>query len=50
MFVQKVTQAGGDIYGESSESQELIYGAGFSNLDGHRWNILYMDMSRILGK
>lgn len=24
-----------------------MYGAGFTDLDGHRWNVLYMDMSKM---
>jgi uncharacterized protein len=24
-----------------------MYGAGFSDLDGHRWNVLFMDMAKL---
>jgi hypothetical protein len=24
-----------------------MYGCGFTDLDGHRWNVLYMDMSKM---
>ena len=27
------------------EDLDGMYGCGFCDLDGHRWNILYMDMS-----
>ncbi len=40
-MVEKVKKAGGKIF---SKPQELgnMYGAGFIDPDGHRWNILYM--------
>ncbi|MBS1645016.1 MAG: VOC family protein [Bacteroidetes bacterium] len=38
--------AGGSVYGEPHD-QGWMYGAGFSDLDGHRWNILYMDTSKL---
>jgi len=43
-LLQKVVSAGGTIYGEPHD-QGWMYGAGFVDLDGHRWNVLYMDMS-----
>lgn len=46
-LINKVKQAGGKIYGEPAESEGWLYGAGFVDLDGHRWNILYMDMERM---
>ncbi len=45
-LVEKVTEAGGAIYGKPSD-QGWMYGAGFADLDGHRWNVLYMDMSKM---
>ena len=45
-LVAKVVHAGGTIYSNPSE-QGFMYGAGFADLDGHRWNVLYMDMSKI---
>lgn len=44
-IVTKVVKAGGSIYGKPHD-QGWMYGAGFADLDGHRWNVLYMDMSK----
>ncbi|SDN18626.1 hypothetical protein SAMN04487897_10261 [Paenibacillus sp. yr247] len=43
-MIEKAVKAGGTIYGEPLD-QGWMYGAGFTDLDGHRWNVLYMDMS-----
>ena len=40
-------KAGGAIYDEPTENQGWMYGCGFSDLDGHRWNVLYMDFSKM---
>ncbi|EGA90399.1 hypothetical protein GPDM_05211 [Planococcus donghaensis MPA1U2] len=39
--IGKVKQAGGFVFGEPTERNGL-YGAGFADLDGHRWNLLVM--------
>ncbi|MCQ6560596.1 VOC family protein [Paenibacillus mendelii] len=44
-LVRKAAEAGGTIYGKPG-GEEWMYGAGFADLDGHRWNVLYMDMSK----
>lgn len=44
---QKVKNAGGTIYATASESQGWLYGMGFSDLDGHKWNVLFMDYSKM---
>lgn len=46
-FIQKVELAGGNIFGKPSEIDGWMYGAGFADLDGHRWNLLYMDESKM---
>ena len=46
-LAQKVEAAGGTVFGKPSEIQGWMYGCGFADLDGHRWNILYMDMSKM---
>lgn len=46
-MAKKVEQAGGTIFAKPSEVQGWMYGCGFSDLDGHRWNALYMDMSKM---
>jgi hypothetical protein len=42
---RKVFEAGGTIFSEPMEIQGWMYGFGFADLDGHRWNMLHMDMS-----
>lgn len=46
-MAKKVAQAGGKIYAQPSEKDGWMYGFGFTDLDNHRWNMLYMDMSKI---
>ncbi|WP_207421359.1 VOC family protein [Desertivirga brevis] len=46
-LAEKVKSAGGTVYAAPSESQGWMYGCGFTDLDGHRWNALYMDMSKM---
>jgi predicted lactoylglutathione lyase len=46
-MARKVFEAGGKIFGEPGEIQGWMYGCGFADLDGHRWNVLYMDFSRM---
>jgi predicted lactoylglutathione lyase len=46
-LLQKAINAGGKIYAEAGYTDGWMYGAGFSDLDGHRWNYLYMDMSKM---
>ena len=43
----KIVDAGGELYSKPAENQGWMYGCGFKDLDGHRWNILYMDMSKM---
>lgn len=42
----KAVKAGGTIYGKPTD-QGWMYGGGFIDLDGHRWNVLYMDQSKM---
>lgn len=46
-FIQNVERGGGSIFGKPGETDGWMYGAGFADLDGHRWNLLYMDESRM---
>jgi predicted lactoylglutathione lyase len=46
-FIQKAESAGGHIFGKPSETDGWMYGAGFADPDGHRWNLLYMDESKM---
>jgi predicted lactoylglutathione lyase len=43
----KAKTAGGTIFAEPGESQGWLYGSGFIDLDGHRWNTLHMDFSKM---
>ncbi len=45
-LVDKVFEAGGTVFGKPFD-QGWMYGFGFADLDGHRWNVLYMDMSQM---
>jgi predicted lactoylglutathione lyase len=46
-FAKKVEEAGGTVFAKPAENQGWMYGCGFADLDGHRWNMLYMDFSKI---
>jgi predicted lactoylglutathione lyase len=46
-LAEKAKAAGGTMYAEPGENQGWMYGCGFSDPDGHRWNVLYMDMSKM---
>lgn len=46
-MAKKVDQAGGIIFGKPAENQGWLYGFGFTDPDGHRWNMLYMDFSKM---
>jgi len=46
-LAKKAEEAGGIVFGKPSEIQGWMYGCGFTDLDGHRWNALYMDMSKM---
>jgi len=43
----KVMDAGGTLYSEPELVQGFMYGFGFIDLDGHRWNPTYMDWKKI---
>ncbi|MBP1989363.1 VOC family protein [Paenibacillus eucommiae] len=45
-MIQRAVDAGGTAYSKP-QGQGWMYGAGFTDLDGHRWNVLYMDMSQM---
>ena len=48
-LAKKATTAGGKVFAEPGENQGWMYGCGFADLDGHLWNVLYMDMSKMPG-
>ncbi|EFM11149.1 Glyoxalase/bleomycin resistance protein/dioxygenase [Paenibacillus curdlanolyticus YK9] len=45
-WVANVEQAGGTVTSKPGYQDGWMYGAAFADLDGHRWNLLYMDMSK----
>ncbi len=46
-LVNRVKAAGGSVFAEPRESNGFMYGCGFCDLDGHRWNALFMDASKM---
>lgn len=46
-MVRKVVAAGGSSDHQPHEMQGWMYGCVFADIDGHRWNMLYMDMSKM---
>lgn len=46
-LAEKVKNAGGSITHPPSENQGWMYGFSFADLDGHRWNVLFMDMTKM---
>jgi len=43
---QKARELGGTVFGEPSEIDGWMFGCGFTDLDGHKWNVLYMDQEK----
>lgn len=41
--------AGGTVFAEPKASNGFMYGCGFCDPDGHRWNVLFMDASNMPG-
>ena len=46
-MAKKVVAAGGIMFAEVGETDGWMYGCGFNDLDGHKWNVLHMDMSKM---
>lgn len=46
-IAKKVKKAGGTVFSAPSEIQGWMYGCAFTDLDGHRWNVLYMDPGKM---
>jgi predicted lactoylglutathione lyase len=44
---RKAVEAGGTLYGKPGWKDGWMYGCGFADLDGHRWNVLYMDIGKM---
>ena len=46
-FAKVVKKAGGNVYFEPTEVEGWMYILSFTDLDGHRWSMLYMDVDKI---
>ncbi len=46
-LAMKAELAGGTVFSKPGERDGWMYGCGFTDPDGHRWNALYMDMSKM---
>ncbi|MGG3564028.1 VOC family protein [Neobacillus rhizosphaerae] len=46
-LAMKAELAGGTVFSKPGEKGGWMYGYGFTDPDGHRWNALYMDMSKM---
>ena len=46
-LAKKAASAGGTVFAQPGEKDGWMYGCGFADPDGHRWNVLYMDMSKL---
>ena len=44
---RKVFEAGVTVFTEPGEIQGWMYGFAFTDLDGHRWNQIFMDFSKM---
>ncbi len=45
-LAKKAVAAGGTLFGEPG-GEGWMYGCGFADLDGHCWNVLFMDMDKM---
>jgi predicted lactoylglutathione lyase len=46
-IAKRAEEAGANVFAKPSEIQGWMYGCAFADPDGHRWNALYMDMSKM---
>lgn len=46
-MAEKVKAAGGEVFSRPEGLQGWMYNMGFTDLDGHCWNILYMDNDKM---
>jgi predicted lactoylglutathione lyase len=49
-LAKKAGEAGATLFAEPAEHQGWMYGCGFIDLDGHRWNVVHMDFSKMPGR
>lgn len=48
-IAKRATAAGGTVFAQPRESNGFMYGCGFCDPDGHRWNVLFMDTGKMPG-
>lgn len=46
-IAKKAADAGGEVFSKPGEKDSWMYGCAFADPDGHKWNILYMDLSKM---
>ena len=46
-MAKAAVDAGGTLFGKPAEHQGWMYGCAFADLDGHRWNVVFMDMNKM---
>ena len=46
-IANRARSAGGTVFGEPQESHGFMYGCGFCDPDGHRWNVLFMEAGKM---
>lgn len=46
-YARKVEAAGGNLFAPPEEHDGWMYGCRFADLDGHRWNFLHMDFTKL---
>ncbi len=47
ILAQIIKNSGGTVFAEPGDNQGWMYGCGFADPDGHRWTLIYMDMSKM---
>jgi hypothetical protein len=48
-ITKRAVDAGGTSPHKPKDMQGWMYGSVFTDIDGHKWNVLYMDMSKMGG-
>jgi predicted lactoylglutathione lyase len=46
-YAARAAAAGGTVFARPSEANGFMYGCGFCDPDGHRWNALFMDLAKL---
>ena len=46
-YAKNAKAAGGTVFAEPGESNGFMYGCGFCDPDGHRWNPVFMDLGKL---